>query len=283
MVRMAPSRASDTQAALDAAVEEARAAWPRFTTDVHELREHLAAQMNQGRRLHWADLYLALACAAGEAAAIAAFEENVMSVAGAALTSLKLDAGRVDEVKQMVREKLLVGGAARGPAILDYAGTGTLRSWVKVVAARVGLDLVRRADPEILGHDDLTAALPAVNDDPELALAKRRYAAEFKNAFERAVESLAERDQLVLRQYFVDGLDTRQLAALHRLHPVTAVRWLARVREALATATRNLLIREGRIPATEISSAMRLVRSEMNLSVSRILGGRAASAAHRTP
>src|SRR5947209_904462 len=50
----------------------------------------------------------------------------------------------VEEVRQTVREKLLVAAADAPPRIVEYTGRGALAAWLRIIAVRAALNLRRR-------------------------------------------------------------------------------------------------------------------------------------------
>jgi RNA polymerase sigma-70 factor (ECF subfamily) len=119
--------------------------------------------------LRTSDLYLAYACAGGDNGAIAVFEERYAPVVDAVLGRMRLPSAARDEARQLLRHRLFVGDAEARAKIHEYGGRGELASWVRAVAARVGLRAVR--PPK--GHDDLPGdaldALTSPAEDLEIA------------------------------------------------------------------------------------------------------------------
>lgn len=225
------------------------------------------------RALRPADLYLACACARHDPGATATLEARYMPGIRAALRSMRADDASLDEVLQSVREKLLVGDASRGPRIADYAGRGDLRRWLRAAAVRTYLNLRRSARRERLVDDDEVldeVSTPA--GDPELAHMKRLYQAEFKAAFLDAVARLNDQDKNLLRFRHVDRLGVDEIAALYQIHRATAHRWLASARERLGGDTLRALRRRLGVETTELESIRRLVESQVDLSLVRVLG-----------
>src|SRR5262245_35046638 len=95
--------------------------------------------------LHGADLYLACACAAGDPAALAAFEARYMADVPSFLARVEHASAVIEDVSQLVRERLFVAADGKRPKILDYSGRGSLGSWLRVVTLRVAMNR-RRAD-----------------------------------------------------------------------------------------------------------------------------------------
>ena len=198
-----------------------------------------------------------------------------------ALARMRLPAARTSDVKQLVRQRLfvtdtplVVGGVSFHGKIAEYAGRGDLRRWVRSVAVRTCLNELRRGKNEILTDDDqLIARLPVGGDDPELAYMKRTYAGEFKAAFAEALTQLGPREQTLLRYHHVDSLNIDEIGAIYRVHRVTAFRWLEKAKAQLVEATLTSLRTRLRVSAGELESVLRLIRSQVHLSLIRHLGG----------
>ena len=273
----------ELERALDAAVAAARAEWPALALDPATFRAHLAGSVPEGTAaadlgaaVCVPDLYLARACALGVAGAVAAFEQRTMPAVEVALARLGGSAELTDEVKQVVREILFVGAGSSGPAIADFGGRGNLRAWVRVIATREALRLLRRDRGRVAVQDeDLYAVLaPSDDADPQLAYLKERYRAEFRKLFLRAVADLPRRERLALRLHVLDGLSIDEIAPIYRVHRSTAARWLTRARELLLRATRDGLMRELGLAASDVDSVLRLIQSNLDVSMSDALRSR---------
>ncbi|MBZ0236411.1 MAG: helix-turn-helix domain-containing protein, partial [Deltaproteobacteria bacterium] len=111
-----------------------------------------------------------------------------------------------------------------------------------------------------------------VAHDPELALLKARYAGELEAALRRAGEALTERERALLRLAFVDGLNVDQVGDVYGVHRATAARWIARARTRVFELTRDDLRARLALTPTEFESVVRLVRSQVELSLTRLFG-----------
>jgi RNA polymerase sigma-70 factor (ECF subfamily) len=248
-------------------------AWPGVRVDPVRFAELVADKVSGEApdiaALNPADLYLACACAAGERAAIAAFESRYMTALPASLARLQLTAAELDEVMQIVREKLLVGSAERAPRIRDMAGRGDLGALVRVAALRTALNLRRgaRRRPEESGED--LVDLLAGEVDPARSIIESQERAALKSAFEEALARLEPRQRNLLRLHLRHRLGIDEIGRLHRVHRATAARWLERIRDQLRRDTgRFLAQRTGR----ELDSLRLLVDSRLDISFERLLG-----------
>ena len=219
-------------------------------------------------RLDGGELALALACAAGDAAALASFDRDYVRAAAAGLGHMRLDAATIDEVLQRTRTRLLVAEPGATARLVDYAGTGRLRGLVQVVAARIAVDLTRAARPH---HDAPDHDLAAVADDPELSFLKASYRAAWQQAFTAAVGELDARARNLLHLHHLSGVTLEQLATMYQVHRATVVRWLGDARGRLLRGTRTRLTQTLSVSATELDSILALIASRLEASVGRLL------------
>ncbi len=150
---------SAVEAILTRLVAEARAAWPSIELDERRYVAHVArglrgstAALGALETIHGADLFLALACGESNALALAVFERDFISTVPEILARM----GRsipVDEVAQALRLKLLVAEGGSPPKVLEFSGSGPLAGWLRIVAIRTALDLIRRGTQEGARHE----------------------------------------------------------------------------------------------------------------------------------
>jgi RNA polymerase sigma-70 factor (ECF subfamily) len=259
--------------ALVDALARARRAWPRILIDGDAFLAWLAPRVMERAgpsALHVVrieGLALAFACAQGDAAAIATFEREHGHDIDVALARLHVPSSAVADVRQRVLARLFAGPSAK---IASYSGTGELGHWVRTVAARVAVSSRRARAP----LDRVVATPSAVPDsprDPELDWLRRQYQQEFRTAFGAALAGLDDDDRMLLRFKFVDGLTLDDLARLYGIHRATVARRVAAVREDLVRATREQLGGPLRVRRQDLESLVRLVRSDFELSLSRLL------------
>ncbi len=264
-------------AALGHALLEARERYPTVQVPEEPFARYLGERMQDTDGTAAAvasrvtsDLYLACACAQGDTNAILALDTQVLATLPAAMRRLKLGSAAIDEAVQRARTKLLVGNEGRGK-IADFSGTGDLRGWVKVIAIRDALRTARKEKREVSLSDELSAALPTSVLDPDLAYQKRLYQAEFKASFEAAVDELTARERTLLRQSIVYHSTVDQVAIIYQVHRATAARWVSKARERLGSKTRANLRKRLSISDDQFQSIVRLVESQMDLSMERLL------------
>jgi RNA polymerase sigma-70 factor (ECF subfamily) len=262
--------------------DDAKAAWPEIAVDTAAVVDAFVAKLageeppaiTSG---NVAELYLAVACARGNEKAIAVFERDYLSVVAQALGGMRLPAATVDDVRSIVRDKLLLADGDKPARILDYAGRGRLRGLIQVSASRAAIDRIR--------HEQREAELPAdaqlaAAGNLELSLIKAQYREAFVAGFTTAVGRLPRRDRNLLRLHLLGGVTLEQLAQMYGVHRATVVRWLAAARAALFETTRDHVAAKLGAPEEELDQMFELVRSRVELSVERLLASVETSARH---
>src|SRR5262249_36611229 len=159
------------------------------------------------------DLYLAIACGAGDAGALALFERERMAPLGRQLARVEHDTAVLDELLQRGRVRVLVGDGERGPRLGGYARRGSLLGWPKFMAVRLranqGRDEQRSAEPRS-GFDHVAAAQPG----PEQLFADGRYRGVLSGALRGAFADLSARQRALLRLHYVDGATLERIGAM---------------------------------------------------------------------
>jgi RNA polymerase sigma-70 factor (ECF subfamily) len=278
-----PALDTDLEATLIELVERAERAWPGVRVERARFVGYVGARLRREGPLaaelasvRTADLYVACAAADPDGErAIQAIEAAFFGDCDATLARMAAGPDFAGEVKQRARVKLFVGEAGRPPRITEYAGRGELRAFLRVVLTREALSLRRRErrDPPVAAD----AALPAWDTaDPELLHLRQKYAGAFEHAFRDALAALSSEARNLLRYHYVDRLNIDHIGAIYGIHRVSAARRLTRVREALVDGARALLAQNLRLGETELASVLRLIESQVDISLRRELGRAAA-------
>jgi len=260
-------------AAIASAIRRAKAAWPELGIDDDTFAAYLAARVPEAEidAARIEDLAAAFGCVGGGDRGLAIVEQRYFRDVDAALGKMGLDGDRIAEVKQGLRRVLFVGDEESPPRIAEYRGTGPLSAWLRVTAMRAALKLLRKEGREKPLSDDAVLEAKSSADDPELAYMKAAYRAAFKEAFQEALDSLLPKERMILKQQIVDGLSIDELGTLYQIHRATAARHVASAREKLLSRTRRTFMLKARISSDECESIMRLVRSQLDVSLHRRL------------
>lgn len=251
-------------------VAAARAAWPELPLTSDLVAAHLAGLEVAGPIEHEADLALAAACARGMPAALAILERGPLREIPLFVARIDSSAAFAEEVRQLVREKLLVGAAPGQPGgIAGYTGRGPLGGWIRVVAVRAAIDLrrARGQEPPDTAGADRVAALTL---DPEAAFLRQHHRASVETALAAALAALSARERNLLRLHFAEGCTLDQLATSYQVHRATVARWIAAARTAVLESMARHLGASAGLTVAEMQSVVRLLGSQLDVSLSRL-------------
>ncbi len=267
-------------AALEAALATGRAAWPGVPLDGAVFAAHLGERVTIEddvvrvvEEVRAADLFIACACVTGAEGAATAFGSRYGHLVENALR--RLDATHnVEDARQIVLERLLLPRGERPPALALYSGQGPLEAYLRVSVTREVFKLLQKSKREAPRDTQLLERI-AHDDDPETRALKERYSEPFKRAFHDALAELDARERSVLRYHYVERLTTRQIGVVFGAHSSTVTRQLAQIRARLLAATRKRLAEGLGVDRAELESIVRLVESQLDLSLTRVLATRA--------
>jgi RNA polymerase sigma-70 factor (ECF subfamily) len=278
-VTTSPERAASIEQCLTSMLGTGRAAWADLALSPDEFLRYLADRLPEKAQLpdaltglNAAELHLACCCALGRPRAHIAFERYCFAALPAVLSRFSSSDEFHDEVRQALRERLFVARPGQRARIEDYSGRGSLVGWVRIAAIRLAIDVLRQRGKEPPSDEDALQTL-TIDPDPELRLLTERYRDEVKTAFRDSFAALSAAERNLLRLHHLDGLTIDELSALKRVHRSTIARRIARCCELLATNTHARLVERLGLPPSQVDSVMRLVRSQLELSLERWLGG----------
>lgn len=259
--------------ALQESYATARAAWPQLAVSFDDFGRFVSARLPQDAdpaevlpTLRAKELLLTCACARGDQAAIRLLEAHYFPMLLAALGRMRMSPSKTQEICQVLREQLFVGGAGQPPRIANYAGRGDLGSWLSVSAVRAAYKLLRKEKREVSDDDEHLATLSGASPDVELSYVKQRCRSVFRESFNEAMSQLGSREKNLLRQHYLDGLTLDQIGALYRTHRATAARWLAAARSTLLGRTREALQRRLGAPMSDCESVIRMAQSQLEMT-----------------
>lgn len=251
-----------------------RAAWPGIDVPGPVFAGWLAARWPGGdepeawlRGRDGAGLYLACACLRDAPGAVQALERSFLSQVPVYLARLAPRGAReefLDEVRQLLREKLLLGEGR--PRLGEYAGQGALGSFVRVTAVRLGIDVLRQREaPRAVTVED--EPILAAQADPELAFVKERYRPPVRDALRAAMAALTSEERNLLRLHFIERLSIDRLGEVFHIHRATAARRLQQARARVAEEVRREVRARLQVEETEAQELIGLLCSQLDLSL----------------
>lgn len=295
---------------VDRVLEAGAAAHPTIRAPKSELHRLISRRLEdeEGRSaIDPQELYLATACALGDRAAIATFEERFFAPVPGALSRLAFDESEIIEVIQMLRVRLFAGtrraksitlhsgrGAMRAaaataidptpsavtdptapddvPRVVAYAGLGNLGGLVRAAAIREAIRVLRergRVVPTTDGADGLEQ-VPVAADKPGLVKLAEQHRASFRAAFKQAVAQLETQERNLLSLAVVRGLGVDRIGAIYGVHRATAARWVTTARMNLTRAVHEILAAGMGATGDAAEDLLPIVEAQLELSLERM-------------
>jgi RNA polymerase sigma-70 factor (ECF subfamily) len=215
------------------------------------------------------DLFLAVACLGGDNAALAEFDRSFVASIPRHVASFRLGAAQLADLQQDLRVRLLAGDR---PRLATYSGRASLAAWMRVIAIRVALDMAAARDrpqSEVPSLEDLVASYSS----PDVRVARESLRPKLQEALRESFATLSPQERTLLRLHFIDGLNIDAIGRVFRVHRSTVGRWLVTVRSQIFEHVRKELSLDFKPTASEVRSIFRLVKSDLRLSIDRLLPG----------
>ncbi len=276
------SPGAELEQTLATIIAGARTAWPGIEQSDDDFLVHLAArlpdQVHTGELALAAalagvcaqDLWLACAVARSDAAALRVFETACLRDLDVAIAHLDGGSALALDVRQAVRERVLSASAGGHAKIADYRGRGDMRGWLRVIAVREALQLLRarRREAPIIVDDVLADRLDSAAPTGTMTPSER---GAYREAFAQALATLSPRERNLLRQQYLYGTSIDELARLYGVHRATAARWVARIRELVLHRTRRHVGEALRLTGDDLDSVMGRLANHLDYSLRQTL------------
>lgn len=245
-------------------------AWPQLPLSSEEFLMDLAqrapATPDTLKVLCAVDLYLVSGCALGRHQALLALETAYLRPQ---IQRMRLSPAQGDELLQQLRAHLLTG---EPPRISQYNGKGKLHNFLRTIATRLRQSARRSMDAHVeeYGVRDLSEALRA-GGDLEVEYQGRLLQEEIDGALSAMVAQLTDEQRFDLRMHYVKHLTERRLAELNQISQATMHRRIVSATQVLSRGVRRIIAERLHMTETGLDSLVRLLRSQLHLSLSRLL------------
>jgi RNA polymerase sigma-70 factor len=220
------------------------------------------------QELFAADLYLSVGALKGDSVALRTLEMAHMRPLTLRLGRGRTTQDRVDDAMAQVRESMLVGSA---PKLAQYTGQVPLDAWLRVVAERALLTLLRKKNIEIASTDTALDAQAAGDISPEMAALKNTHRELFQTALQASLLALSAEDKQLLIWMVKEQHSIDEIAPRLGVHRATAARMCHRVRARLADAVRDHVNRSLGLTAGSLDSLCAHMSPELNFTLSRLV------------
>jgi RNA polymerase sigma-70 factor (ECF subfamily) len=218
------------------------------------------------------DVYLACACAEKVRGATPAFERRYGRVIRRAVSRVLGTADERQEAEQRAWQHLLVGGLDGPARIAQYLGQGPLEKWISVASMRVAISFGRSESAERRLRDKAIAEASGV--DPEHMFMKGELREAFEAAVSGALARLKPRERLVLKLYLVSGMTLEGIGKSLGVTRQAVTKTLGNARETIVSEVNESVRQQLDMSNDDLTSLLRYVASQLDVSISRVLGKR---------
>lgn len=261
--------------------EEAQNAFPGLSVGRAPWVARLAKALNPSGvaavspgEIRVSDLYLSCGLEAQDPNALEVFERELVPQIDRALRSLARSADERDELRQLVRVRVLVSTGQQPARISKYSGRGSLAGWIRTIAARVASNHRRSQRP----HADLDQ-IPelGISETPEFACLRDDHRLVFLKCLRGAFGALEPRQRAIVRLHYGNQMTAVALSRSYAVHESTMSRWLATARVAMAEHFEQLAV-EAVGEHASATNLLAVIRSRLDLSLQSLF----ATTASRT-
>jgi len=257
---------------------QARAVYPELAVDAATFAAELARRIGAGAtpeqlaRTRVDHVYLAIACMAGDARAVARVEQEFFGEIEWSARRLRATRDQADEVRSQLGRLLFVSEPGREAGLASYSGRGDLGAYIRVIATREFVRVISKGRREVAVADSALFDQLSPASEPGLRYLRERYRGDVDLALRAALAGLSDDARALLRYSLIDGWNIDRIAELYGIHRSTAARRVSAAREELGDAIRTELAARLEVSTDEVDSVVRLVQSRVDVSLARLLG-----------
>ena len=254
----------------------AKRSWPGVRVPDDVFRKHVMSHVGPAGTVppYIGDLYLACACAQGDPVAVRFFDRQMLLAAQSVVRSIDARMSFVDEVIRRVRMRLLVTTSyPRRPMIAQFGGRESLATWVRMVAVKVALVLIREQQrfSVVTGDRWASAVLLPDCDDSSLQKLKQAQFGPLADALAGASVYLAESETAVLRLHILGGLDEARLCSVFGLNRTKLQALVRRASKSLLERAKQIVAKTPSMKHEDEELVAQLLERQLELGLCELL------------
>ncbi|MEW5978078.1 MAG: sigma-70 family RNA polymerase sigma factor [Acidobacteriota bacterium] len=229
-------------------------------------------------RLKWNELFLTTACAEGNGTAWDIFQERykrpIEKIAHSVAPSYSV--GR-EIAESLLSELFLPANLSRGgpSKISQYNGSGSLEGWLRVVVSRRTIDILRDQARKVPLEDSSAGVSSGISrrsaaQTPPEADAKTA-SLWFEQSLNQAFERLTVQERLVLKMYYLQNVNLKEIGRMLQVHESTVSRLIQRLNSQLRKDVEKQLRTAWGVKPSEVSHVIHLAYAHSEVDLSTML------------
>jgi RNA polymerase sigma-70 factor (ECF subfamily) len=224
------------------------------------IEEILASEMRPAgmeAKIHYEDLFLATACAAGDRVAWECFADDYLPLLKSFALKACGNSSEGDDLAQEITAKLL----KEKNRLAGYNGRGSLASWLRVTVSHAAIDRFRRTNRltslDSFDPHEAEALCQRSSRQEDGEILDARWGPVISKIAEDCLRALPARDRLLLSLYYLQNVPLRDIGRQFGVHEATASRWLDRLRNEIRKEVEQALRKKHGLRSSEIQSLWR--------------------------
>jgi RNA polymerase sigma-70 factor, ECF subfamily len=165
-----------------------------------------------------------------------------------------------------------------------YSGRGSLGGWLRAVVSQLAIDGFRKtakfvqieesrefenlANNSAENSDNAKVLHAATN--PEEDFSAKQTQTDVSNCLQKAIAALDAEDKLILKLYYFDDLNLKNIGAALGFHEATASRKIARIQTEMRKSVEKILIKEYGWTKEEVKRHLAEAASKLDIGVERM-------------
>jgi RNA polymerase sigma-70 factor, ECF subfamily len=225
-----------------------------FRSRVEEILATEMGMTGNEAKLHYEDLFLALACARDDRIAWEHFADDYVPLLKSFATQACGNSDEGEDLAQEITVKLLKEkGRLEG-----YNGRGSLAGWLRVTISHAAIDRFRRMSRltslDSLEENEAEVLCHQTEKPQDGEPLDSHWGPVVSRIAEEHLRALPARDRLLLSLYYLQGVPLREIGRQFGIHEATASRWLERMRKEVRKEVERDLRKKHGLRSGEIRS-----------------------------
>ncbi len=165
-----------------------------------------------------------------------------------------------------------------------YSGRGSLGGWLRAVVSQLAVDGFRKTSKFVQieearefenlanqsAENSTGASIVHATKTPEENLSSKRTEKDVANALRKAIETLEAEARLILKLYYFDDLNLKEIGASLGFHEATASRKIARLQTDLRKSVEKILVAENGWTKEEVKRCLQDAASRLDVGLERM-------------
>jgi RNA polymerase sigma-70 factor (ECF subfamily) len=230
-----------------------------FRSRIEEILASEVRPAGNEAKLHYEDLFLAIACARDDRVAWECFADDCVPLLKNFAAQACGNSSEGEDLAQEIVAKLL----KEKTRLAGYNGRGSLAGWLRVTVSHAAIDRFRRTSRltslDSFEEGEAEALCQRSGKQQEEQTLDARWGPVVSQIAEEHLRALPARDRLLLSLHYLQSIPLKDIGRQFGVHEATASRWLDRLRGEIRKEVERTLRKKHGLRSSEIRSLWKWV------------------------